>query len=127
MSLFSFLRNIFKQGDGGVHNDQHESLSDEDKVVEDYIEVGKFVVNRMSLADVVGFVCDLLSECFNPLKAILKDGSTVELDYHKYVLHDDEDMSERLMEIDAILSECDKEYIQDKIKEESIKFYSNNL
>ena len=38
MSLFSFLRNIFKQGDGGVHNDHHESLSDEDKVVEDYIE-----------------------------------------------------------------------------------------
>ena len=127
MSLFSFLRNIFKQGDGGVHNDRHESLSDEDKVVEDYIEVGKFVVNRMSLTDVVGFECDLLNECFDPLKAILKDGSTVELDCHKYVLHDDEDMSERLMEIDAILSECDKQYIQDKIKEESIKFYSNNL
>ena len=126
-TLFGWLRNIFKKGDGGVHNDRHESLSDEDKVVEDYIEVGKFVANRMSLTNVVGFECDLLNECFDPLKAILKDGSTVELDYHKYVLHDDEDMSERLMEIDAILSECDKQYIQDKIKEESIKFYSNNL
>ena len=126
-TVFSWLFKIFKRGDGGVHNDHHESLSDEDKVVEDYIEVGKFVVNRMRLTDVVGFECDLLSECFDPLKAILEDGSTVELDYHKYVLHDDEDMSERLMEIDAILSECDKQYIQDKIKEESIKFYSNNL
>ena len=126
-TLFGWLRNIFKKGDGGVHNDHHESLNDEDKIVEDYLEVGKFVVNRMSLTDVIGFECDLLNECFCTLKAILKDDSIVELDYHKHVHHDDEDMSERLMEIDAILCDCDKEYIQDKIKEESIKFYSNNL
>ena len=86
-TLFGWLRNIFKKGDGGVHNDHHESLSDEDKIVEDYLEVGKFVVNRMKLTDVVGFECDLISECFDPLKAILKDDSTVELDYHKYVNH----------------------------------------
>ena len=124
-TLFGWLRNIFKKGDGGVHNDHHESLSDEDKIVEDYLEVGKFVVSRMKLTDVVGFECDLISECFDPLKAILKDDSTVELDYHKYVHHDDADMSERLMEIDALLSECDKQYIQDKVIEESRNFYSN--
>ena len=124
-TLFGWLRNIFKKGDGGVHNDHHESLSDEDKIVEDYIEVGKFVANRMSLTNVVGFECDLISECFDPLKAILKDDSTVELDYHKYVHHDDTDMSERLMEIDALLSECDKQYIQDKVIEESRKIFSN--
>ena len=124
-TLFGWLRNIFKKGDGGVHNDHHESLSDEDKIVEDYLEVGKFVVNRMRLTDVVGFECDLISECFDPLKAILKDDSTVELDFYKYVHHDDADMSERLMEIDALLSECDKQYIQDKVIEESHNFYSN--
>ena len=46
-TLFGWLRNIFKQGDDGVHNDHHESLSDEDKIVEDFIEVGKFIVKRL--------------------------------------------------------------------------------
>ena len=124
-TLFGWLRNIFKKGDGGVHNDHHESLSDEDKIVEDYLEVGKFVVSRMKLTDVVGFECDLSSDSFDPLKAILKDGSIVGLDFYKYVHHDDADMSERLMEIDALLSECDKQYIQDKVIEESHNFYSN--
>ena len=124
-TLFGWLRNIFKKGDGGVHNDRHESLSDEDKIVEDYLEVGKFVVNRMRLTNVVGFHCDLFNDSFDPLKAIMQDGSLVELDYHKYVHHDDADMSERLMEIDALLSECDKQYIQDKVIEESANFYSN--
>ncbi len=125
MSLFSFLRNIFKQGDGGVHNDHHESLSDEDKVVEDYLEVSKFVVNQMNLNNIIGFDCDLFKGTYNPIKAIMSDGSIVELDFYKYVHHDDADMSERLMEIDALLSESDKQYIQDKVIEESHNFYSN--
>ncbi len=124
-TLFGWLRNIFKQSDGGVHNDHHESLSDEDKIVEDYLEVGKFVANRMKLINVVGFRCDLSNDGFDPLKAIMQDGSLVELDFYKYVHHDDADMSERLMEIDALLSECDKQYIQDKVIEESHNFYSN--
>lgn len=45
-TLFGWLRNIFKQGDGGDHNDHHESLSDEDKIVENFIEVGKFYSNK---------------------------------------------------------------------------------
>ncbi len=124
-TVFSWLRNLFKQGDGGVHNDHHESLSDEDKIVEDYLEVGKFVVNRMRLTDVVGLQCDLFNDGFDPLKAIMQDGSLVELDFYKYVHHDDSDMSERLMEIDALLSDCDKQYIQDKVIEESRKIFSN--
>jgi len=124
-TLFGWLRNIFKKGDGGIHNDHHESLSDEDKIVEDYLEVGKFVVNRMKLTNVVGFKCDLSNDGFDPLKAIMQDGSIVELDFYKYVHHDDADMTERLMEAEALISECDREYIQDKIIEESSKHYSN--
>lgn len=124
-SLFSFLRNIFKNSGGNVHNDHHESLADEDKIVEDYLEVGKFVVKRMNLTNVIGFDCDLFNGGFNPLKAIMSDGSLLELDFYRYVHHDDADMTERLMEIDATIYECDKKYIQDKVIEESRNFYSN--
>ena len=124
-TLFGWLRNIFKKGDGGVHNDHHESLSDEDKIVEDYLEVSKFVVSRMSLDNVIGFDCDLFKGAYNPIKAIMSDGSIVDLDFDQYVHHDDGDMTERLMEIEATISDCDKEYIQDKVIEESHNFYSN--
>ena len=124
-TLFGWLRNIFKKGDGGVHNDHHESLSDEDKIVEDYLEVAKFVIKRMKLTNVIGLDCNLLIGTYNPINAIMSDGSLVELDFDLYVHHDDADMSERLMEIDALLSDCDKQYIQDKVIEESHNFYSN--
>ena len=124
-TVFSWLFKIFKRGDGGVHNDHHESLSDEDKIVEDYLEVAKFIIKRMKLNNVVGLNCELVDERLYPLEAILSDGSTVELDFYKYVHHDDADMSERLMEIDALLSECDKQYIQDKVIEESRKIFFN--
>ena len=124
-TLFGWLRNIFKKGDGGVHNDHHESLSDENKIVEDYLEVGKFVANRMKLTNIVGLQCDLSNDGFDPLKAIMQDDSLVELDFYKYVHHNDADMSERLMEIDSLLSDCDKQYIQDKVIEESRKLFSN--
>ena len=126
-TVFSWLRKLFKQGDGGVHNDHHESLSDEDKIVEDYLEVAKFIIKRMKLNNVVGLDCKLVDKRLYPLAALLSDGSTVELDHLAYVHHNDGDMTERLMEIEATISYCDKQYIQDKIKEESIKFYSNNL
>ena len=124
-TVFGWLRNIFKKGDGGVHNDHHESLSDEDKIVEDYLEVSKFVVNRMNLNNVVGFDCNLLNGTYNPIKAIMSDGSIVDLDFDLYVHHNDGDMTERLMEIEATISDCDKQYIQDKVIEESHNFYSN--
>ena len=124
-TLFGWLRNIFKQGDGGVHNDQHESLSDDDKVVEDYLEVSKFIIKRMRLTNVVGVDCDLVSEKLYPLSAILEDGSTVELDHLAYVHHDDADMTERLMEIESIICDCDREYIQERVIEEARHFYSN--
>ena len=124
-TLFGWLRNIFKKGDGGVHNDHHESLSDEDKIVEDFIEVGKFIVKRLKLVDVIGFDCDLVNENDCPLRAILSDKSIVKLDFDKYVSHNDGDMTERLMESEAIIDYCDRQYIQDKIIEESAKFYSD--
>ena len=124
-TVFSWLRNLFKVGDGGVHNDHHESLSDEDKIVEDYLEVGKFIVKRMKLTNVVGFDCGLFSGGCDPLKAIMQDGSLVVLDFDIYVHHDDEDMTERLMEIESTIYDCDKEYIQNKVIEESRSFYSN--
>lgn len=124
-TLFGWLRNIFKKGDGGVHNDHHESLSDEDKIVEDFIEVGIFIVKRLKLVDVIGFDCDLVNENDCPLRVILSDKTIVKLDFDKYVSHNDGDMIERLMESEAIISECDRKYIQDKIIEESAKFYSN--
>ncbi len=124
-TLFGWLRNIFKKGNGGVHNDHHESLSDEDKIIEDYLEVGKFVINRMKLNDVIGLDCDLLKGTYNPIKAIMSNGSLVELDFDLYVHHDDADMTERLMEIEATIFDCDKEYIQDKVIEKSRNFYSN--
>ena len=124
-TVFSWLFKIFKRGDGGVHNDHHESLSDEDKIVEDYLEVGKFIVKRMILTNVVGFDCDLFSGTCDPLKAIMQDGSLIVLDFDRYVHHDDEDMTERLMEIEATIFDCDKQYIQDKVIEESRNFYSN--
>lgn len=124
-TLFGWLRNIFKQGDGGVHNDHHESLSDEDKIVENFIEVGKFIVKKLKLSNVIGFDCDLVNENDCPLRAILSDKSIVKLDFDKYVHHNDSDMTERLMEAEALISECDREYIQDKIIEESSKHYSN--
>ena len=124
-TVFSWLRNLFKAGDGGVHNDHHESLSDEDKIVEDYLEVGKFVVKRMKLTNVIGFDCDLFSGGSDPLKAIMQDGSLIVLDFDRYVHHNDEDTTERLMEIEATIYDCDKEYIQDKVIEESRSFYSN--
>ena len=124
-TLFGWLRNNFKKGNGGVHNDNHESLSDEDKIVEDYLEVSKFVIKRMKLTNVIGLDCDLLNGTYNPIKAIMSDGSIVELDFDLYVHHDDADMTERLMEIEATISDCDKQYIQDKVIEESRNFYSN--
>ena len=124
-TLFGWLRNIFKKGDGGVHNDHHESLSDEDKIVEDYLEVSKFVIKRMNLNEVIGLDCNLLNGTYNPIKAIMSDGSIVDLDFDLYVHHNDGDMTERLMEIEATISDCDKEYIQDKVIEESRNFYSN--
>ena len=124
-TVFSWLFKILKRGDGGVHNDHHESLSDEDKIVEDYLEVSKFVVNRMDLNNVIGFDCDLFKGTYNPIKAIMSDGSIVDLDFDQYVHHNDGDMTERLMEIEATISYCDKQYIQDKVIEESRNFYSN--
>ena len=124
-TLFGWLRNIFKKGDGGVHNDHHESLSDEDKIVEDYLEVAKFIIKRMKLNNVVGLDCKLVDERLYPLAALLSDGSTVELDHLAYVHHNDADMTERLMEIESIICDCDKEYIQDKVIEMSHNFYSN--
>lgn len=124
-TLFGWLRNIFKKGNGGVHNDHHESLSDEDKIIEDYLEVSKFVIKRMKLTSVIGLDCNLLNGTYNPIKAIMSDGSLVELDFDLYVHHDDADMTERLMEIEATISDCDKEYIQDKVIERSRNFYSN--
>ena len=124
-TVFSWLRNLFKQGDGGVHNDHHESLSDEDKIVEDYLEVAKFIIKRMKLNNVVGLDCKLVDERLYPLAALLSDGSTVELDHLAYVHHNDGDMTEHLMEIEATISGCDKQYIQDKVIEESRNFYSN--
>lgn len=124
-TVFSWLKNLFKQGDGGVHNDHHESLSDEDKIVEDYLEVSKFVIKRMNLNEVIGLDCNLLNGTYNPIKAIMSDGSIVDLDFDQYVHHNDGDMTERLMEIEATISDCDKEYIQDKVIEESRNFYSN--
>ena len=124
-TVFSWLFKIFKRGDGGVHNDHHESLSDEDKIVEDYLEVSKFVVNRMNLNKVIGLDCNLLNGTYNPIKAIMSDGSIVDLDFDLYVHHNDGDMTERLMEIEAMISYCDKQYIQDKVIEESRKIFSN--
>lgn len=124
-TLFGWLRNIFKKGDGGVHNDHHESLSDEDKIVEDYLEVSKFVIKRMNLNNVTGLDCNLLNGTYNPIKAIMSDGSIVDLDFDLYVHHNDADMTERLMEIEAMISDCDKQYIQDKVIERSCNFYSN--
>lgn len=124
-TVFSWLFKIFKRGDGGVHNDHHESLSDEDKIVEDYLEVSKFVVNRMNLNKVIGLDCNLLNGTYNPIKAIMSDGSIVDLDFDLYVHHNDGDMTERLMEIEATISYCDKQYIQDKVIEESRKIFSN--
>ena len=124
-TVFSWLFKIFKRGDGGVHNDHHESLSDEDKIVEDYLEVSKFVIKRMNLNEVIGLDCNLLNGTYNPIKAIMSDGSIVDLDFDLYVHHDDEDMTERLMEIEATISYCDKQYIQDKVIEEARNFYSN--
>ena len=124
-TVFSWLRNLFKQGDDGVHNDHHESLNDEDKIVEDYLEVSKFVIKKMKLNKVIGLDCNLLKGTYNPIKAIMSDGSLVELDFDLYVHHDDADMTERLMEIEAMISDCDKEYIQDKVIESSCNFYSN--
>ena len=124
-TVFSWLFKIFKRGDGGVHNDLHESLSDEDKIVEDYLEVSKFVIKRMNLNEVIGLDCNLLNGTYNPIKAIMSDGSIVDLDFDLYVHHDDEDMTERLMEIEATISYCDKQYIQDKVIEEARNFYSN--
>ena len=124
-TVFSWLRNLFKQGNGGVHNDHHEFLSDEDKIVEDYLEVSKFVIKRMKLTNIIGLDCNLLNGTYNPIKAIMSDGSLVELDFDLYVHHNDADMTERLMEIEATISDCDKEYIQDKVIEESRNFYSN--
>ena len=124
-TVFSWLRNLFKQGDGGVHNDHHESLSDEDKIVEDYLEVAKFIIKRMKLNNVVGLNCEAVAERLYSLAAILSDGSTVELDHLTYIHHDDADMSERLMEIESIICDCDREYIQDKVIEESRKIFSN--
>ena len=69
-TVFGWLFKIFKRGDGGVHNDHHESLSDEDKIVEDYLEVSKFVINRMNLNDVVGLDCNLLNGTYNPIKPL---------------------------------------------------------
>ena len=125
-TVFSWLRNLFKKGDGGVHNDHHESLSDEDRIVEDYLEVGKFIVKRMKLTNVVGFDCDLFTGGCDPLEAIMQDGSLIVLDFDMYVHHNDADMTERLMEIEATIYDCDKQYIQDKVIEESHNFYSNN-
>lgn len=124
-TVFSWLFKIFKRGDGGVHNDHHESLSDEDKIVEDYLEVSKFVIKQMNLNNVVGLDCDLLKGTYNPIKAIVSDGSIMDLDFNLYVHHNDADMTERLMEIEATISDCDKQYIQDKVIEESRNFYSN--
>ena len=124
-TVFSWLRNLFKQGDGGVHNDHHESLSDEDKIVEDYLEVAKFIIKRMKLNNVVGLNCELVDERLYPLEAILSDGSTVELDHLAYVHHNDADMSERLMEIESIICDCDREYSQERVIEEARNFYSN--
>ncbi len=124
-TLFGWLRNIFKQGDGGVHNDHHESLSDEDKIVEDFIEVGKFIVKRLKLVDVIGFDCDLVNQNDCLLRAILSDKTIVKVDIDKLVHNNDSDMTERLMEAEALISECDRKYIQDKIIEESSKHYSN--
>ena len=124
-TVFSWLKNLFKQGDGGVHNDHHESLSDEDKIVEDYLEVSKFVIKRMKLTSVIGLDCNLLKGTYNPIKAIMSDGSLVELDFDLYIHHDDADVTERLMEIEATISDCDKQYIQDKVIERSRNFYSN--
>lgn len=124
-TVFSWLFKIFKRGDGGVHNDHHESLSDEDKIVEDYLEVSKFVVNRMNLNKVIGLDCNLLNGTYNPIKAIMSDGPIVDLDFDLYVHHNDGDMTERLMEIEATISYCDKQYIQDKVIEESRKIFSN--
>ena len=55
----------------------------------------------------------------------MSDGSIVDLDFDLYVHHNDTDMTERLMEIEATISDCDKQYIQDKVIEESRNFYSN--
>ena len=79
----------------------------------------------MNLKDIIGLDCNLLNGTYNPIKAIMSDGSLVDLDFDLYVHHDDADMTERLIEIESTIYDCDKEYIQNKVIEESRNFYSN--
>ena len=87
-TVFSWLFKIFKRGDGGVHNDHHESLSDEDKIVEDYLEVATIPIRHAANATMPNvMVISILLLTFSMMLLIFMDNVIVVFLYvHEAIL-----------------------------------------
>ena len=120
--VFRYLRGMGFKG-GSVHTDEHEALDDEDKVVEDYLELAKYCAKYMKIRN-VSYVQITEVNSFNPGYFVLDDGSKVEFDIDSCVRHNDQDLSERRCEIDCLYP-LDEDYIKEKVMETSKELFSN--
>ena len=125
MFIFGGLKDFFKGlfGNNEVHTMEHESKSPDDKLVENLLKLGLFVIKKGGYKNVDHF------EPTNYLLELLatdKDGNTFILDIDAYVHHNDEEMTERRRENEEYFRYRDGEYVKNELIKQSKEALNNH-
>ena len=78
MRFFVFFGNLFnRKKNNKINTPEHESKSPLDQMVEDYIEIAKFVLNKANIKDIEEIEMDKFS--LRQFRVKTKDGKQIKL------------------------------------------------
>ena len=117
--MWSFLRKFWRSNESRVHTEEHESLDDEDKIIEDILEISAFIFRNEGWKNIERIECNDGYECL----AYFHDGSKKEYQLDWY-LRKDQDMKERMNEIEILWSQSDTDYISEELEIKSHEFFN---
>lgn len=106
------------------YKDKEEKIniipSREDTLVKDLFFLSKYVIDKLNITEVSSLEFILLSDMCYQVKAVKLDGSSVILDFEKYLDLQSEKLKRAKDEIQLLLCECDFQQIKVKLLELSL-------
>ena len=116
--IWGFLRKFFKSQESKVHTKEHEALDDEDKIIEDILIISRHIFKNEQWNNVEKIEARNSYE----YKAYFTDGSVQEYQLDWY-LRGNDDLKERLNEIECLWYQSDESYIFEELTNKSIEFF----
>ena len=116
--IWGFLRKFWKPQESKVHTKEHEALDDEDKIIEDILIISAHIFKNEQWNNVEKIEAKNSYDC----KAYFTDGSVQEYQLDWY-LRGNDDLKERLNEIECLWYRSDENYILEELTSKSIEFF----